>query len=485
MPLPRPLSLTLLFSGWTGLAGCAGAPAKPDTPPTSDVDSPVLLDPPVEPEPAALDTPLAAAAPTLVTDATIMTANGQIWSRGWIRLREGLIDGLGEGDAPPAAPGERVVDGHGKFVTPGIIDTHSHLGVYASPGVWAHSDGNEMTNPMTPGVRAEESFWPQDPGIERAVEGGVTTLEVLPGSGNLMGGLGVILKLHPMREAHAMRFPGAKETLKMACGENPKRVYGEGKGAMPMSRMGSIYLMRQKWIEARRYKLRWDQWRKKAYEMKDGKKVPLNPPDRDVALETLAGVLSGDILPQIHCYRADEMLVQLRLAHEFGFHIRSFHHALEAYKIADILAREHVGVSTWADWWGFKLEAWDGIEQNLALVQKAGGIAIVHTDSPEGVQRMNQEAAKGQTSGRAAGIEITDDQALRWITANPAWALGIDAKTGTLEKGKMADVVVWDRSPFSVYSHAEKVFIDGHLRYDRLAPESDRQQPWSDFEVRK
>ena len=470
-----------VLAALVGLFACGGSAPKAETDPN---DAPVLLDPPVEPDPAPLEAALPVAAPVLIRSATVMTASGLIWKQGWVRLRDGLIADLGEGDAPAAAEGETVVDGTGKFVTPGLIDTHSHLGVYASPGVWAHADGNEMTNPITAGVRAEEGFWPQDPGLQRAVAGGVTTLQVLPGSGNLMGGRGVVLKLHPRREPHAMRFPGAPETVKMACGENPKRVYGMDKGSMPMSRMGSIFMMRAKWLEARRYKLRWDQWRKKPYELKDDKKIPSNPPERDLVLETLAGVMAGEILPQIHCYRADDMLTQIKLSHEFGWKVRSFHHALEAYKIADILARERISVSTWADWWGFKLEAWDGIEQNLALVQAAGGIPIVHTDSPEGVQRMNQEAAKGMTSGRAAGLPVTEDQALRWITANPAWALGVDAKTGTLEKGKMADVVVWDAHPFSVYAHAEKVYIDGHLRHDRLSRDQGAPAaPWSDFEV--
>jgi imidazolonepropionase-like amidohydrolase len=470
-----PLALLCLATALGG-AGCSGAPPKPDADPN---DAPVMLDPPVEPDPATPEPALPTAGPVLIRDATVMTAAGAIWKKGWLRLRDGRIADLGEGDAPAPVNGETVVDAAGKFVTPGIIDTHSHMGVYASPGVWAHADGNEMTNPITAGVRAEEGIWPQDPGFQRAVAGGVTTVQVLPGSGNLMGGRGVIIKLHPRRDAHAMRFPGAPETMKMACGENPKRVYGEGKGSMPMSRMGSVFMVRAKWIEARRYKLRWDQWRKKPYEMKDGKKIPTNPPERDLTLETLAGVMAGEVLPQIHCYRADEMLLQIKLSHEFGFKIRSFHHALEAYKIADVLAAEHISVSTWADWWGFKVEAWDAVEQNLALVQAAGGIPVVHTDSAEGVQRMNQEAAKAMTSGRAGGIEITEDQALRWITVNPAWALGVDQQTGSLEKGKMADVVVWDAHPFSVYAHAEKVFIDGHLRHDRAQPGA----PWSDFEV--
>lgn len=475
--MQKPLWIAPLLM--TALVACTGAEKKD---PAALVDEgPLLLDPAVEPEPTPMET-LPVASAVLLRGATVMTANGVTHTPGWVRLRDGKIHSLGAGAGPEVEANERVVEAQGKFVTPGLIDTHSHLGVYASPGVWAHSDGNEMTSPITSGVRAEDAVWPQDPGIERAVKGGVTTMQVLPGSGNLMGGRGVILKLHPFREARAMRFPGAKDTLKMACGENPKRVYGRDKGSMPMSRMGSIYLMRQKWADARRYKLKWDQWRKKPYELKEGKKVPINPPERDLTLETMAGVLAGDILAQIHCYRADEMLMQLRLAREFGWKVRSFHHAVEAYKIRDVLAAEGVSVSTWADWWGFKIEAWDAVEQNLALLQEAGARAIVHTDSPEGIQRMNQEAAKGLAAGREAGIGLTEDQALRWITANPAWALGIDEKVGTLEVGKHADVVVWDAHPFSVYTHAEKVFVDGHLRFDRQAPP---RKPWSDFEVTK
>lgn len=481
----RPSTPLRLAVATLALAACGGS--APQTSPTNAPpaeDAPVLLDPPVEPVPAAFDAPLPVAPTVLIRDAEVLTATGLHWKQGWLRLKDGRIAALGEGAAPAPVDGETVVDARGRFVTPGIIDTHSHLGVYASPGVWAHADGNEMTNPMTPGVRAEEAFWPQDPGLERALAGGVTTLQILPGSGNLMGGQGTILKLHPRREAAAMRFPGAPVTLKMACGENPKRVYGEGKGAMPMSRMGSLYLVRQKFLEARRYKLRWDQWRRKPYELdpKTGAKKPLNPPDRDLHLETLAGVMAGEILPQIHCYRADEMLLQIKLSHEFGYKIRSFHHALEAYKIADVLARERISVSTWADWWGFKIEAWDAVEQNLALVEAAGGIPVLHTDSPEGIQRMNQEAGKAMASGRAAGLTVTEDQALRWITANPAWALGVEAQTGTLEAGKMADVVIWDAHPFSVYAHAEQVYVDGHLRHDRRAG-APRRAPWSDFEV--
>jgi imidazolonepropionase-like amidohydrolase len=308
----------------------------------------------------------------------------------------------------------------------------------------------------------------------------VTTIQVLPGSGNLMGGRGVVLKLHPRRGTRAMRFPGAKDALKMACGENPKRVYGKHRKAMPMSRMGNIYLMRDKWVAARRYQNDWAQWRKNPKKKEGDQIVPVKPPKRDLVLETLAKVLAGEILVHIHCYRADEMLLQLKLADEFGFTVRSFHHAVEAYKIRDVLARKGVAVSTWADWWGFKIEAHDAIEQNLALLAEAGARGILHTDSAEGIQRMNQEAAKAYYAGLHVGVSVTENQALRWITANPAWALGIEDQVGTLEVGKMADVVLWDRHPFSVYASAEKVFIDGQLRHDAKGPPA---TPWSDFEV--
>jgi imidazolonepropionase-like amidohydrolase len=181
----------------------------------------------------------------------------------------------------------------------------------------------------------------------------------------------------------------------------------------------------------------------------------------------------------VHCYRADDMLAMISLADEMGFTIRSFHHALEAYKIRDVLAKRNISVSTWADWWGFKMEAYDGIPENLALVQESGGIPILHTDSHEGIQRMNQEVGKALASGRQAGIAVTDEDAIRWLTANPAWALGIQQRTGTLEVGKDADVVLWDRQPFSVYASAERVWIDGINVHDKLK----KRAPWSDFEL--
>jgi imidazolonepropionase-like amidohydrolase len=352
---------------------------------------------------------------------------------------------------------------------------HSHLGVYASPGVAAHADGNEATDPVTPQVWAEHSVWPQDPGFATALAGGVTTLHVLPGSANLFGGRGVTLKNVPARTVQGMKFPGAPYSLKMACGENPKRVYGN-RNRSPSTRMGNVAGYRAAWIEADAYRRKWKRWRD---EVAAGEAEGEEPPQRNLGLETLAGVLDGEILVQNHCYRADEMAQMLDVAREFGYRVTAFHHAVEAYKIADLLAANGVCAAMWADWWGFKMEAFDGIRENVALVDRAdGGCAIVHSDSEDGIQRLNQEAAKAMAAGRRAGLDIPRRRAIRWITSNPARALGIAERTGSLEVGKEADVVIWTGDPFSVYSHAEKVYVDGALIYDRDDP---ARQPESDF----
>jgi imidazolonepropionase-like amidohydrolase len=403
----------------------------------------------------------------LIRGATIMTAAGAEFPKGSILLRDGRIVALGESvDAPGDAT---VVDGTGKYVTPGLIDTHSHLGVYAAPATEAESDGNEATSPVTAEVWAEHSFWPQDPQIPLAIAGGITTIQALPGSANLIGGRSAVLKLVPARTVQEMKFPGARYGLKMACGENPKRVYGRRSG--PATRMGNMAGYRSAFIQAEAYRRRWDGWHK------DRKG---DPPERNLRNETLAEVLRGNMFVQNHCYRADEMAQMLDLAREFGFKIRSFHHAVEAYKIADLLAQEGTSASVWADWWGFKEEAMDGIHENAALLQQAGARPVIHSDSPSGIQRLNQEAAKAMVYGQRAGIPVTRDQALRWITANPAWVLGLDSIVGTLEPGRMADVVVWSGDPFSVYARAVQVYNDGWLVYDRNDP---ARQPQTDFEL--
>jgi imidazolonepropionase-like amidohydrolase len=395
--------------------------------------------------------------PVLIRNATVLTAVGPELARASVLFAEGRIVAVGPDLTPPE--GALIVDGTGKFVTPGLIDTHSHLGVYAAPSTSAEGDGNEATRPVTADVWAEHSFWPQDPQIPLAVAGGITVIQALPGSANLIGGRSAVLRLVPARAVQEMKYPEARYGLKMACGENPKRVYSK---TGPSTRMGNVAGYRAAFIEAERYRAKWDKWNK----TKQG-----DPPDRDLKLETLAGVLRGEILVHNHCYRADEMAQMIDLGREFGFKIRSFHHAVEAYKIADMLAAEQVASSIWSDWWGFKMESFDGIPENAALVQQAGGIAIIHSDSENGIQRLNQDAAKAMYAGQHAGIAVTREQAIGWVTRNPAWALGIDSLTGTLEPGKAADVVVWSGDPFSVYSKAVQVYNAGWLVFDRNDPE--------------
>ncbi len=411
--------------------------------------------------------------PTLITNATILTGTGERLDDASLLIADGKIVFVGQGDVPESVT---TINADGRWVTPGLIDVHSHLGVYASPGVKAHSDGNEMTNPTTPNVWAEHSVWPQDPGFSRALAGGVTTLQSLPGSGNLIGGRGVTLKNVYSNSYQGMKFPGAPHGLKMACGENPKRVYGERK-QLPSTRMGNMAAYRAQWILAQRYIDDWAAYEKKVSDGKDDAKAP----KRDLKMETLAAVLKGEILVHMHCYRADEMMTILDMADEFGDKVSAFHHGVEAYKIADELAEKNVCAALWADWWGFKMEAYDGIQENIAIVDRPqGSCAIVHSDSSEGIQRLNQEAAKAMTRGNLAGMNIPPEHAIGWITSNGAKALGIADQTGSLVTGKMADVVIWDINPFSVYAKADQVFIDGALVYDRNNPDL---QPVSDFEL--
>ena len=463
-------SLFLSIVAVVGLGACAPAKTTPSQAPVAAKDTTPTTGPGGQSLPNADPFPSTyvriASAPLVIRNVNIMTAAGPTIRNGMVSIADGKIVAVGASVEVPA--GATVIDGAGKYVTPGIIDTHSHLGVYSAPGGQALSDGNEATNPVTAHVWAEHSVWPQDPQFPRNLAGGVTTLQVLPGSANLVGGRSAVLKVVPSRTVQGMKFPGAKYGLKMACGENPKRVYAS-RG--PSTRMGNVAGYRAAWINAEAYRRRWDKWNK---EHKG------DAPGRDLGNETLAEVLRGNILVHNHCYRADEMAQMIDIAKEFGYKIRAFHHGVEAYKIADILAKEGIGGSLWADWGSFKMEALDGIVGNVALADRAGVKVAVHSDDASGSQRLNQEAAKSMAAGKAAGINVTEDQAIKWITIFPAWQLGLEDRIGSIEAGKNADIVLWSANPFSVYARPEKVWVDGAMLFDRLDP---RQQWRTDFEL--
>jgi imidazolonepropionase-like amidohydrolase len=412
----------------------------------------------------------------VIRHATVMPASGPAIEDGAVAFADGKLLAVGKNAEVATPPGAEEIDGTGLYVTPGIIDAHSHLGVLASPSSFANEDANEWSAPVTAEVDAEHGFWPQDPGLRRAAAGGITSLLVLPGSANLIGGRGFPVKLHFGRSAVEMRFPGARDVLKMACGENPRRAYGVERKTAPLTRMANVAGYRQAFAQARDYLNKLEDWEKKKQKKPDDSGPP---PMRDLKLETLAEVMRGNILVQNHCYRADEMAVMLQVAEENGFAIRAFHHALEAYKLRDKLAEKQVAVATWADWWGFKLEAWDGIPENAGLISQAGGKAIIHSDSAYGIQRLNQEAGKAMWRARESGIPIPEEEALRWVTVNPAWLMGVEDKTGSLEPGKMADVVLWKGHPLSVYARAQRVWADGVVTYDASQGPVDP----SDFEV--
>ena len=397
----------------------------------------------------------------IIKNSTLFDGNGNKFENYDLYFSDGEIKAVG---ANLEVEDALVIDGTGKFVTPGIIDNHSHMGVYPAPGVSTSSDGNEATNPVTAEVWAEHSVWTQDPQYKLALAGGITTFHVLPGSANLFGGRGVTLKNVSANTVPEMKFPGAPHSLKMACGENPKRVY---RSRGPSTRMGNVAGYREAWIGAEKFR----------------DSLETDPDLRDIKNETLVGVLDGKILVHNHCYRADEMATMINISEEFGYKVSTFHHGVEAYKIADLLADEGICAAMWADWWGFKHEAYDMVPANTAIIDQARngtGCAIVHSDDAVGIQHLNQEAAKAMAAGNRAGYSISKAHAIRWITSNPAMAAGVLDQTGSIEAGKDADIVLWTHNPFSVYARAQQVLIDGAVAYDMNDP---KKQPVTDFDL--
>jgi imidazolonepropionase-like amidohydrolase len=386
----------------------------------------------------------------VIKNATVMTVTHGNIKNGSIYIKDGKIAAVGESVNAPATA--TVIDAEGKYLTPGIVDSHSHIAL--------DDDVNEATSPVTPQMMMKDAFDYQDKAIYRALAGGVTTSLLLHGSANMIGGQAVVIKHRYGDARDAMLFPNAPRSIKFASGENPKRVYG-ARDQLPSTRMGNFAVQRQALVEAQDYMREWDAYNAK---VKRGDN-DASPPKHDLKLEALADVLRGKLMVQIHCYRADEMLTEMAMAKEFGYNLRAFHHAVEAYKVAGQLAANNVGIATWADWWGFKQEAWDAIPWNAVIAMRKGVHVAIKSDSEDYTRRLNQDAAKIMRYGGA-----TEEEALKMITLNAAWIIGVEDRVGSIEVGKDADLVIWDGYPLSSYGVPEKVLIDGELYFDRSLP---------------
>lgn len=386
---------------------------------------------------------------TFIRGATIMTASNGTIANGDILIRDGKIAQVGPGLQAPG--GARVVDGTGKWVTPGIIDAHSHLAADAI---------NEGAVNVSAMVGIKDVLEPNDEGIYYALAGGVTAMNILHGSANPIGGGNAVVKLKWGGDAQEMIIQEAKEGIKFALGENTKR--DRNPDRYPATRMGVQDVVRQAFLDAAEYQKGWDAW-------EAGGRVGIEP-RRDLKLESLAQILRGDRWVHSHSYRADEILQLLRLAEEFDFTVRTFQHVLEGYKVADEMAAHGAGASTFSDWWAYKVEAYDAIPYNAALMEERGVLVSINSDSGEEIRHLNQEAAKAMKWG-----DMAEENALRLVTLNPAKQLGIDDRTGSIEVGKDADLAVWDGPPLSMFAKAVQTYVEGRLYFD-IDMDKERQE---------
>ena len=400
--------------------------------------------------PAALPkAQMPAAHDVVIRGGTIMTATHGNIENGAILIHDGKIAAIGASVNAPA--GAQTIDATGKWVTPGIIDAHSHSAL--------DGDVNEATSPVVPHMMMKDAFDYQAKDLYRALAGGVTTEMLLHGSADMIGGQAVVIKNRYGLGRDQLLFAGAPQSIKFASGENPKRVFGS-RNQLPSTRMGNFEVMRQSFTEAREYMRDWDDYNNK---VKNGDKTA-RAPKKDLKLEALADILRGKLLVQIHCYRSDELLTELAIAKEFGYKVRAFHHALEAYKVSPQIAAAGTGIATWPDWWGFKVEGQDGIPWNAIIAMRNGVKVALKSDSDDVTRRLNQEAGKIMRYG------ANEQEALQMVTINPAWIIGVDDRVGSLDVGKDADIVIWNAYPMSSVALADKVLIDGEVYFDRSLP---------------
>jgi imidazolonepropionase-like amidohydrolase len=392
----------------------------------------------------------------LIKNATIMTASHGVIEGGSILIRDGKIAAVGKNGEVRAGANAKIIDATGLYVTPGIIDAHSHS---------ALDSVNEGSVSVSSMVRMKDVVDNTDINIYRQLAGGTTTIHSMHGSANSIGGQNVILKLKWGKSADEMIVPDMPRTIKFALGENPKRAgnqtnpFGQGNRPLrfPATRMGVEFTIREAFQQAREYMREWDEYA--AAKERGGDPAP---PRRDLKLEAIADILRGKLLVHSHCYRADEILMLMNVADEFGWKVLAFQHVLEGYKVAKEIAAHGAGGSTFSDWWAYKIEAYDAIPGNAAIMHHKGVVTSVNSDSADLARRLYQEAAKTIKYGG-----LTDEEALRFITLNPAKQLKMDHRIGSIDVGKDGDLAIFNANPFSIYARVEMTLIEGEVYFDR------------------
>jgi imidazolonepropionase-like amidohydrolase len=405
---------------------------------------------------------------TLIRNATVLTVTNGVIENGSVLIRGSKIAAVGKDIAAPA--NARVIDGTGKFVLPGIIDTHSHTGVEGSV--------NEISLPNTGMVRIQDALTDDDISAYRQLAGGTTAALILHGSANAIGGQSQIVKWKWGRPVSEWIVSDAPRTIKFALGENPKSANfrpPEGQPRQyPSTRMGVEEVIRQSFTDARDYMAAWDE-----YEAKRKRNETAIPPRRDLLMDTMADILRGKIDIHAHSYRSDEIVMLLNLADEMGFKVRELQHVLEGYKVAREIAKHGAGAGTFIDWWGYKAEAYDAIPYNVALMVRNGVLTSVNSDSDELARHLNHDAAKAMKYGG-----LTEEEALRVCTINAAKQLRLDHRIGSIETGKDADLVIWNGHPLSTYSRVDTTFIEGEVYFDRAQDLQRREEQRREKEER-
>ncbi|MEX1136193.1 MAG: amidohydrolase family protein [Balneolales bacterium] len=390
----------------------------------------------------------------LIRNATVITVTNGDHEDTDVLIEDGIITRIGRDLSAPN--GVEAIDASGKYVMPGIIDPHSHLAI--SRGI------NEATNPVTPEVTMYDVIDPNHIGIYRALAGGVTTAQIMHGSANVIGGRSATVKFRYGASAEEMHMDGAPQLVKFALGENPTRVYGIRRNMEPRTRMGVEQVVRKAFDSALGYRKERNAYleQKAGHERNPRRTDMPETVAKDLRLEVIADILEGKVLVHSHSYRADEILMLMRVFKDYGIEDLTFQHIIEGFKVAPEISENGYYASSFMDWWSFKFEAYYATAYNSAIMVKNGVLASIHSDSPEIIRHLNHEAAKAVKYGG-----ITRGQALELITISPAVQMGIDDRVGSIEEGKDGDVVIWSHHPLSIYAIAERTFIDGVERFNR------------------